>query len=43
MHDRNNQYILTIGAKELDKLRSLVSEHMHPTMNYRIGLPNSTI
>lgn len=43
MHDRNNQYILTIGAKELDKLRSLVSEHMHPSMHYRIGLPNSTI
>lgn len=38
-----NQYIITIGAKQLPKLRSLVLEHIHPSMYYRIGLPNATI
>lgn len=35
--DKNNQYILTIGAKELPKLKRLVSQHMLPSMKYRIG------
>lgn len=37
-HDRKNQYILTIGAKELTKFQELVREHMHESMLYRIGL-----
>lgn len=32
------QYILTIGALQLDLLRSTVSSHMHSSMLYRIGL-----
>jgi len=35
--DKKDQYILTIGAKELPKLKTLVSEHMLPSMKYRIG------
>ena len=38
MHDRAGQYILTIGALQLDALRKLVGPHMHPSMTYRIGL-----
>ena len=37
MADKKDQYIITIGAKELPKLRSLVSQHMLPSMKYRIG------
>ena len=38
LHDRNNQWILTIGAKYLDLLRNKVSKHFHKSMLYRIGL-----
>jgi hypothetical protein len=38
LHDRNNQWILTIGAKYLDLLRNTVSKHFHISMLYRIGL-----
>ena len=38
LHDRNNQWILTIGAKQLDLLRNTVSSHFHKSMLYRIGL-----
>ena len=37
LHDRKDQYILTIGAKQLDKLRALVKPHFEPSMYYRIG------
>lgn len=37
MHDRKNQYILTIGATQLDKLREVVVPHMHTSMLYRVG------
>lgn len=37
-HDRKNQYILAIGAKELTKFQELVRGHMHHSMLYRIGL-----
>jgi hypothetical protein len=37
-HDRNDQWILTIGAKQMDLLRKLVSPYFHPSMLYRIGL-----
>lgn len=38
LHDRNNQWNLTIGAKNLELLRSIVNPHFHPSMRYRIGL-----
>lgn len=38
LHDRNNQWILTIGAKNLELLRSIVNPHFQPSMRYRIGL-----
>jgi len=38
LHDRNNQWILTIGAKYLSLLRDNVSKHFHKSMLYRIGL-----
>jgi LAGLIDADG DNA endonuclease family len=38
LHDRNNQWILTIGAKYLNLLRDNVSKHFHKSMLYRIGL-----
>lgn len=38
LHDRNNQWILTIGAKNLTLLRNIVSEYFHDSMKYRIGL-----
>jgi hypothetical protein len=37
-HDRNNQYILAIGAKEILKFQTLVAPHFHQSMLYRIGL-----
>ena len=36
--DKKDQWILTIGAKNLDLLRNLVTPHFHPSMLYRIGL-----
>jgi|ERR1700734_1036306 len=38
LHDRNNQWILTIGAKNLALLRDTVSDYFHHSMKYRIGL-----
>jgi|SRR5882672_1992726 len=38
LHDRKNQWILTIGAKYLNLLRDNVSKHFHKSMLYRIGL-----
>jgi LAGLIDADG DNA endonuclease family len=38
LHDRNNQWILTIGAKNLTLLRDTVSDYFHHSMKYRIGL-----
>ena len=38
LHDRKDQWILTIGAKQLDLLRQTVSQHFDPSMLYRIGL-----
>ncbi len=37
MADKKDQYIITIGARELSKLRALISQHMLPSMKYRIG------
>jgi hypothetical protein len=38
LHDRNDQWIVTIGAKYLDLLRNTVSEYFNKSMLYRIGL-----
>lgn len=38
LHDRKDQWILTIGAKQLDKLRNLVKPHFESSMLYRLGL-----
>lgn len=35
--DKKDQWILTIGARNLDLLRNLVTPHFHPSMLYRIG------
>ncbi|CAL1705857.1 unnamed protein product [Somion occarium] len=43
LYDRKDQYIITIGAKQISLLQELVLEHFHPSMFYRIGLPNKTI
>jgi ABC-type antimicrobial peptide transport system permease subunit len=37
LHDRKDQWILTIGAQQLDELRNLVSPHFEPSMLYRLG------
>ena len=37
LHDRKDQWILTIGAKQLENLRYLVKAHFEPSMLYRIG------
>ena len=38
LYDRNDQWILTIGAKYLNILRDNISKHFHKSMLYRIGL-----
>lgn len=38
LHDRKDQWILTIGAKQLNLLRETVSSHFEPSMLYRIGI-----
>lgn len=35
--DRKDQWILTIGAKNLELLRKIVIPHFHPSMLYRVG------
>lgn len=34
MHDRKDQWILTIGALQLDKLRDIVKPHFESSMLY---------
>jgi hypothetical protein len=38
VHDRNDQYMLTINRMQLDRVRELIGPHMHPSMYYKIGL-----
>ena len=40
LHDRKNQWILTIGAKQFNLLREIVSSHFEPSMLYRLGIDN---
>lgn len=37
LHDRKDQWIITIGSKQLDYLRKLISPYFHSSMLYRIG------
>jgi LAGLIDADG DNA endonuclease family len=38
LHDRKDQWILTIGAKQLPLLRELTSNYFEPNMLYRLGI-----
>ena len=38
LHDRKDQWILTIGAKELKFCREITIKYFQPTMLYRLGL-----
>jgi len=38
LHDRNNQWILTIGNTQLSKLQEIVSPYFEPSMLYRINM-----
>lgn len=38
LHDRKDQWILTIGANNLELLRKTVRPHFHSSMLYRLGL-----
>lgn len=38
LHDRNNQWILTIGKTQLNLLQEKVSSYFEPSMLYRINL-----
>jgi len=38
LHDRNNQWILTIGYTQLFKLQEIVSIYFEPSMLYRINM-----
>jgi len=38
LHDRNDQWIITIGAKYFSLLRAKVSPHFQTSMLYRIGI-----
>lgn len=38
LHDRKDQWIITIGAKQLPLLRDKVYSYFEPSMLYRIGL-----
>ena len=38
LHDRKDQWILTIGAKQLESLRNIVKPYIINSMLYRIGL-----
>ena len=38
LHDRKDQWILTIGATQLPKLQQIVSPYFEPSMLYRINM-----
>jgi hypothetical protein len=41
VHDRRGQYMLAISRSQLDKVRELISPHMHPSMLYKLGLDSA--
>jgi hypothetical protein len=38
VHDRNNQYMLTISKNQLETVKSLILPYMHESMVYKLGL-----
>lgn len=38
VHDRNNQYMITISKSQLPLVQDVVKSHMHPSMYYKIDL-----
>jgi hypothetical protein len=38
IHDRNNQYIITISKSQLSEVRKFILPYMHPSMYYKLGL-----
>ena len=43
VHDRNNQYIITISKSQLSLVQELLKSHMHPSMYYKIDLEYSDL
>jgi len=41
IHDRNNQFIIIIEKKDLEKVQELVMPFMHPSIIYRIGVKSN--
>ena len=41
VHDRNNQYMITISKNQLSLIQELLKPHMHPSMYYKIDLEQS--
>jgi hypothetical protein len=42
VHNRNNQFIISISKSELQKVIDHIKDHMHPSMFYKIDLEKST-
>ena len=42
VHDRNNQYIISISKSELHKVIDHIKDHMHSSMFYKINLEKNT-
>jgi len=38
VHDRNDQYMITISKSQLPLVRELIKVYMHPSMYYKLGL-----
>ena len=36
--DKDSGYVLKIPARDVGKVRALVSDHIYPTLKYKIGL-----
>lgn len=41
VHDRNNQYIITISKNQLLSVQNLIKDHMHPSMFYKLDMEKS--
>lgn len=41
VHDRNNQYMITISKSQLPLVQEVIKSHMHPSMYYKIDLEPS--
>ena len=41
VHDRNNQYMITISKSQLPLVQEVIKSHMHPSMYYKIDMEPS--